>query len=229
MGGPKDADISIYAIGTGSVINIASREVSKLISKYSESDLSTCLLESRTIDGYPYLIVHLPDETLLFNFKIAELSGVDNAWSLLVTGTDNAVYRAINGVLDPRRAQWTYADKNTAQLGYLDNTSAEQYGDIAEWLIYTPFVYLETASIDELSVETIPGFTTTSDATAFISMTYDGVNYSMEHSLMYGLPSKYGYRFGAYRLGYVDNYFSIRLRGASRSRMAFAAANIVYG
>jgi len=229
MGGAKDSDISIYVVGTGSVLPIASREVSKIISSYTETQLTETVLESRTVDGYPYLIVHLPNQVLMFNLKLAELSGIDQAWSLLVSDTNNTPYRAINGVFDPRRGQWVYGDKYTTKLAFLDATVATHYGDIAEWTIYTPFTYLETASVDELSVETIPGFTTTSDATVFIALTYDGINYSMEHSLMYGLPSKYNQRFGVYRLGYIDNYFSMRLRGASRSRMAFAAATIVYG
>lgn len=230
MGGAKESDVSIYAMGVGNVQNIASREVTKLIKQYTESELSGCILETRTLDNYPYLIVHLPNEVLMFNFKVAEAVGADQAWSLLSSSSDGLTpYRAVNGVFDPRRSQWVYGDKYNTNLGYLDETVATHYGEMVECSLSTPFVYLEDASIDELDIETIPGYTTTDDAAVFISLTYNGVTYSMEQPLQYGLPSAYNKRFIAYRLGYIGNWFAFRFRWVSRSRMAFATATIQYG
>jgi hypothetical protein len=53
--------------------------------------------------------------------------------------------------------------------------------------------------------------------------------YSMEKILQYGKPGAYNTRFIGRRLGYVRNYFSMRLRWASKSRMAFANAVISHG
>ena len=76
---------------------------------------------------------------------------------------------------------------------------------------------------------TVPGFTATDDATVFISQTQDGVFYSQEAMIPYGAPGEYNKRFVKRRLGYVRNFVSYRLRGVSRSRMAFSAARIKYG
>ena len=105
---------------------------------------------------------------------------------------------------------------------------ATHYGSIAEWLLFTPFQYLECQSLDELMIQTIPGFTTTDDASVFVSLTYNGVSYGNEAPFDYGQPSAYDQRFIVQRLGYVRNYFAFKLRGASRSRMAFSAAALRY-
>ena len=229
MGGSKSGDISIFAVGVGTSQNISTREVNKLISEYTESELSDVVLESRTVDNYDYLIVHLPDYVLQLNMQVAKAAGVDQAWSLLTSDTSDTPYRAKNGVFDPRRADWVYGDKQESITGYLDDAVATQYDANIECILYTPLTYLESASIDSLDIQTIPGFNGTDDATVLLSMTYDGYNYSMEHTINYGAPSAYTQRFEAYRLGYVGNFFGLKLRWTNTSRMAFATAKIGYG
>lgn len=230
VGGEKGSDVSIFQIGVGSAGELASREVIKLINQYDESELYATVLEERIENQIKYLIVHLPNETLLFNFQIAEMAGVDQAWSILKTDVaGDATWRGKFGVFDPRRSQWVYGDKLSSNIGYLDNSSALHYGEIAECILYTPFVFLEDLSIDELEIESIPGFTSTSDATVFVSMTYNGVTWGLEYTMQYGLPGAYNQRFIAYRFGYVRNWFAFKFRWASRSRMAFGLGRIKCG
>lgn len=230
MGGPKEGNVSIYQLGVGTAKNIATREVDKVIAQYDETALSTAVLETRIVDNYPYLIVRLPNETLMLNTKVAEAAGIEQAWSILRSGTASGYpYRAVNGVFDPRIPAWVYGDFTTSKLGILDESVATHYGDKVECALFTPFVYLEDMSIDELEIQTIPGFTSVDDATVFFSMTYDGAFYSMEAQLDYGGPSAYAQRFIARALGYIDNYFGFKFRWVSESRMAFATAWIKYG
>ena len=230
MGGRKEENISIHVVGVGSITNIASREVDKIIGKYTEQELSTSVLEARVEDDYHYLIVHLPNETLLYNVEMGQAVGPEQAWSILKTDVAGDLqWRAKHGVFEPRKGVWVYGDKRDSTLGILDETVATHYGDIVEWLIYTPFTYLETASIDDLEIEVMPGHTVTDDAGVFVSMTFNGVTHSNEYVMQYGKPGEYGKRFIRYRFGYVSDWFAFKLRGASRSRMAFAKASIGYG
>ena len=223
-GGPQ-GQISVYALGVGSAVEIASREVAHRLAAYSENDLWNIRLEARITADYEYLILHLPDEVLLCNLNLIQV-GKDQAWSQLESG--ERPWRAINGVYDPRIG-YVYGDKRDGTLGKLDYSVATHYGELAECILYTPFVYLEEMSIDEIEVNTIPGFNTENDATVMFSMTYDGVTYSMEQSLSYGIPGAYGARFIAYRLGYVDNWFGFKFRWNSRSRMCFSLLKMTYG
>jgi len=230
LGGRKEESISVHQVGVGQAIKIATREIDKIIGKYTEPELANSVLESYSKDGYDYLIIHLPDDTLKFNYTASKLIGAELSWSILkssVTGSN--AWRAINGVFEPRLGYWVFGDVLDGRLGKLDSDTAMQYGEIVEWLLYTPFVYLESQSIDQLSIQTIPGFTTESDAYVFLSMTYDGEFYGLERTVLYGLPNHKSQRFEVNRLGYVTNWFSFKLRGASRSRMAFSTAVITYG
>jgi hypothetical protein len=223
MGGPVEGNISIYQLDVGTAKNIASRDVDKLIAQYTETELALCKLETRIVDNYQYLIVRLPNETLMFNFKLAAAAGNEQAWTILKSTVSSGPYRAINGVFDGRLGKWVYGDYLTSRLGYLDQTVATHYGEIVECVLYTPFVPLEAQAIDKVEVKTIPGHTTTDDASVFLSLTYDGDIYSMESTVQYGAPSAYNQRFIARRLGYIRDYFSMKLRWTSRSRMAFCS------
>jgi hypothetical protein len=222
MGGPAEGNISIYRLDVGTAQCIASRDVDKYISQYTEAQLSQCVLETRIVDTYPYLIVRLPNETLMYNFKMAGAAGNEMAWSILKSTVGNGPYQAINGVFDGRLGKWVYGDYLTSKLGYLDQTVATHYNQIVEYCLFTPFVELMSYSINELKIMSIPGHTAFADAQVFISLSYDGNTYGMEGAVEYGEPSAYNQIFLCRNLGYIRNYFTIKLRWTSRSRMAFA-------
>ncbi|MCP4252798.1 MAG: hypothetical protein GY775_05215 [Candidatus Scalindua sp.] len=230
FGGSKDEAISIHALGVGSTTKVATREVEKIIGEYTEVELKNVVLEAYEEDGYHFIVVHLPNETLKFNRTLAEKVGIEQAWSILKTDVvGDREWRAKFGVFDVNLGQWVFGDKINGNIGILDNTVATQYDEIVEWLLFTPYAYLERGSIDEFEVETIAGFTGSSDATVFLSLTYNGITYGKEWTEMYGLPSDYGKRFIIRRLGYVADFVAFKMRGATRSRMAFARGFIKYG
>lgn len=229
MGGRKDEAVSIHYIGVGTTENLASREVDKIIGKYTEQELSVCVLETRVEDGYQYVIVHLPNETLLYNHKVAKAMGTEYAWTIVKTDvTGDLPWRGIHGVFESRKGVWVYGDKRDGTIGILDETVATHYGEIAEWTLNTPLMHLETMSIDQLELEVIPGFTTDADATVATSVTFDGFTFSKEYWELYGLPSEYQKRFILRALGYVRDKIGFKFRGASRSRMAFGVTRIDY-
>lgn len=230
LGGRKEECVSAHSVGVGSTQKVATREIDKIIAEYSEAELFDSVVESYTEDGYTFVVYHLPRHTLLFNQTLAESVGITQAWSILKSdiGGDNP-YRGYHLVFDPRRAEWVCGDRSSASLGILDSESALHYGNISEWLLFTPAMYLEDQSIDQLEIETIPGHTGSDDATVFVSLSYDGVTHGKEWTQMYGEPNRYSQRFVLYRLGYVRDWVTLKLRGATRSRMAFARGFISHG
>jgi hypothetical protein len=230
VGGGKVEATSVYRRGVGSSEKVATREVEKIIGLYTEDELSPIRVESYEEDGISFVIIHLPDHTLKLNVTVAKSMGLANAWSINRSEVpEEQTWRAINGVFDPRIPSWQYGDKVDGRVGLLDNEVATHYGKLAEWLLYTPFIYLDGQSIDKLEIETIPGFTTTEDATVFLSLSYDGVSYGKERTVNYGRPNHYGQNFIVRRLGYVNEWAGIKLRGATRSRMCFSRAVIDHG
>ncbi len=227
-GGRKNESVAVHIVGLGDSQKVSTREIDKIISAYTEPELADMRMECRTENDIVFILVHLPNETLCFNESIAATFGKEVAWTVLTSGTDAENYRAINGVFDARNTEWIYGDKVTSQLGKLDNSVATHYGSIAEWYLNTPILKLETFSIDKIELETIPGHTATDDATAALSITYDGLTYGSEWFELYGLPLDYGKRFEINRLGYVREWIGFRLRGATRSRMVFSGLKVTY-
>ena len=229
LGGSKEEHISIHSVSVGRVVSIASREVDKVISQYTEDQLSTSVLESIEIDGVSLLVVHLPNECLVCNISLLSSQGSELSWSIFVSDVNRMPWRAKHILFEPRKGKFVSGDKSGSALAVIDNSTALHFGAIAEWELYTPYIYLEDQSIDKLEIETIPGFNDAGDATVFVSLTYDGVTHGQEWTQIYGTPNAYGSRFILYRLGYVNSWFAFKLRGASRSRMAFGRGYIEHG
>ncbi len=235
MGGAKEENVSIHALTVGGTEKLATREVDKIIGKYSEDALGKSVLEARIEDGYMYLIVHLPNETLMLNYTLAKVAGLSVAWSILKSDVfTDAIhgardYRAKHCIFEPRLGSWVTGDKENGNIGLIDETVATHYGELAECVLYTPFVDMESLSIDEIEIETVKGFTATKDATVAISMTYDGVTYGKEWWAQYGLPSDFGKRFIARRFGYIKDWVGFKFRIASRSRVAFSRFKLYFG
>lgn len=227
MGNRKEEAVGIHVIGVGSANRVSTREIEKVINKYTEEELSKSVLEARVEDGYSYLLVHLPKETLMMNENVARTQGVESAWTILSTGYQQN-YRAIHGVFDVRLGEWVYGDKNESVLGRLDEKQALHYGVETEWQMSTPFIFIENTSVSKFEIECLPGFNATDDRTVYMSITYDGVTQTSERPRDYGMRNEYGKRFIMRRLGYVRDWFAIRLRGLNSSRVAFARGFIEY-
>lgn len=229
LGGRKEESPSIHIISGGSLQTIATREIEKILDTYTEEELQTASLESRVEDGYMFMHVNLPNETLLYNHTLAKSIGQDMAWSILKTSvTSSDGWLGINGIFDPRISSWIYGDRFSARVGKLDNSISTLYGQNVECIFYSPMITLDGMSIDELEIKTISGFTT-EEATVSISLSYDGQAYSKEWFNLYGNKNQRGNRFIARRLGYVSDYVGVKFRSVTPSRLAFGSLELTYG
>ena len=230
VGSRKEESLGVHVVGLGQTVKVSTREIDKILAGYNERELTDIRVESREEDNNYLILIHLPNETLLFNESIGKTIGASAAWSILKTDIDGTTpHRAINGVSDTRRGEWIYGDRYNSNIGKLDNTVFSQYDEAIELEITTPLMKVEGASIDEIEVETIPGHNVNDDATVAISITYNGFTYGHEWYEMYGEPLDYNKRFIIRRLGYVPNVFGVKLRSATTSRMSFASLRITYG
>lgn len=230
IGGGREESVSVHRIIAGTYSSIATREVDKILAEYTDDELAGAILETRVQDRDRFLVASLPRHTLLYNLSIAVKFGNMNAWTIVKSDiTGELPWRGINGVNDPR-VGWVYGDRTDTNIGILDNTVATQYGNTIESLFFTPLVDLESASIDALEIDTIPGHQfNVGNVTCAISLTYNGLTYGKEWWALYGVQSKYSIRFIANRLGYVRDNIGFKVRCVSPERLAFVVAKITYG
>jgi hypothetical protein len=214
-------------IQSGSSESITTREIEKVLAKYDSEELSKAVVEVFTKDSVVWMVAHLPSETLLYNETIAKSYGINAAWSILKTDVfGDADYRGKDLTYDPRFSKWCVGDKQDNKIGFLDDSVCTHYGEIVEGLLFTPILDLETLSIDELTLKTIPGISPNNDATVFMSRTDDMRIYGREHTEKYGVNFDYNKNFTVRNLGYVRSETAFKIRTASRSRMSFCKLDI---
>ena len=228
LGGGREESVSIHAISSGTYQSIASREVDQIIETYTDDALSNSVLETRVDNGQSYILVRLPNHTFLFNMTVAKAAGFEAAWTIVKSSiTGDGPWRGVNGVKTP--SGWIYGDNLSTNIGSLNHSIATQYGNQVESIFYTPMVQFETMSVDELEMTIIPGFQVNTDnVTTFLSITYDGISYGNEWTVLYGERYKYGSRFIARTLGYIGHYAGFKCRTVSAERLAFSKCEVTY-
>lgn len=226
LGGRKGEGVSVHIIGAGQTKSVSTRNVDQIIGKYTELELFKAKLECRLINQDKLLYVHLPSDTLVFNKTIAEKFGVESAWTEL--RTDDNGWRAINGIYDPNLNKWFYGDKIDSRIGYLNELTAGHYGQPVHSVFYTPLIPLESASVDELEINTISGYGS-SDVNLFISTTRDGSYHSLEWSKESSVVQQYDYRYIVRRLGYVRRFIGFKFRSYHTDKINFSGLEIKYG
>lgn len=223
----KETSPSFHIISLGSEQDISTRETDKVLATYAPDELANSTVDTMVIDNIKMVVFHLPRHTFLFNESVAETVGKNAAWSILKSDVaGKAKYRALNPVLDPRNGLWVVGDNRSNNIGYMNKDIFTQYENIVEWILYTPFINMETLSVNLMEIQTIPGITIEDDAKVFISQTSNGRNYGSEWVQLYGDQYDYNQRFYIRALGYCRHWIGYRFRSASRSRMAFTNVNI---
>ena len=137
----EETSPNINVIQGGGFKKISSREIDKVLASYSEESLASVTMDAFERDAVRYILVHLPDQTLLYNENIAEGMGPALAWTILKSDTlGDKTYRARNFVRSPEISEWICGDKENGNIGVLDDSISTHYDELAEWLLFTPLV-----------------------------------------------------------------------------------------
>lgn len=229
IGSRPDESFRCFMVGVGGQEQpVSTRHIEQILEEKTLAQLARAYVESVYKDKQHYFILHLDDCTLVYNHTIGRKTGIDSAWSMLSTGVEGEIYRAKYGVFDPRVNEWIFADIKENKLGKLVSDSAKQYDEDVECLMYTPQFKLESASIDKLEIDTIPGFGE-SQIDTFISTSVDGVSFSQERRKLFNKPRGYGARYIARRFGYVNDHYMFKIRTVGGEKSAFSTFRVFYG
>ncbi len=153
--------------------------IEKVLSEYTSDQLSDVFIESVKFDDHDLLILHLPNETLIFDAS-------SKMWSQIKSGKDT--HRAVdyqsvgNGV--------TVGDKQEGIYGELTDMSSAKSNEQAEILLYSPMLSLPEMCIDRLSIVSNIATNSTADYIA-LSVTQDGVIWSPERIIRNDEPLKW--------------------------------------
>jgi len=223
LGGGRDEAISVWIGLNGSTAKIATREIDQILFTYTESELSSSVMEVRVFDGHQLLYIHLPDQTLVYDGEASRITG-ENVWFTLDSGiVTHEKYKARNFVWINNR--WEFGDPTSSRIGYLTNSISSHYGNMVGWEFGTSIVYNESkgAIFHELELVSLTGRSAFgSNPTIWTSYSTDGETWSIEKSRTAGKQGERNKRINWLSQGYMKNWRIQKFRGTSDAHMSFA-------
>lgn len=223
LGSGRNEAIAVWIGSNGQTSKISTREIDQIISTYTESQLSTAIVESRVFDSHHLLYIHLPDRTLVYDGAASQALG-DHVWFILDSGiVSPAAYRARNFVYCYDK--WLVGDPTSSSHGYFTNTISSHYGNIVGWEFGTSIIYNEShgAIFHELELVSLTGRAAFgANPVIWTSYSIDGETWSMEKSRIVGKMGERNKRINWLQQGYMKNFRIQKFRGTSDSHMSMA-------
>lgn len=222
VGGGRNESISVWLAASGSSTRIATREVDQVLAEYSEDVLSRILVEGRVDKGHQYLYIHLPDQTLVYDYAASQIVG-EPVWFILSSSLDKSRYRARNMVWC--YDNWLVGDSDSPKLGLLSYDETSHWGNQIGWDFSTVVVYNEGrgAIFHELELVSLSG-RAKFGVDDFISTQYslDGMSYSQQKYIKAGKQGNRTKRLVWLNQGSMRHWRIQRFRGTSNVKLSIA-------
>lgn len=222
VGSGRNEPCSVYVANGGSAVKIATREVEARLAAYSEAELAGVCIEAKADRMHQHLIIHLPNETLVYD-AAASVAMEESVWFFLSTGASGInPYRARNPVWC--YGKWIVGDSDDARIGVVDEAVVTQYDEIAGWQFDTMLLYHEGngAQVHELELVGTTGRAALGETpTVFHSYTVDGLTWSDERQTSMGTRGDTQHRVIFRRRGKMRNYRGERFRGANKTPISW--------
>lgn len=214
---------AVYIAGGGAAVKISTREIDRILSEYSEYDLSLGSMEYRAFEGHQLLYIHLSDRTVVHDIAASQAVG-ESVWFTLTSDIDCVgPYRARNFVYC--YGKWLCGDIYDGRIGEIDRTTFAQYEETMGYQFEAGLVYNEGrgAIINSLELVGLPGRAgLTETPVVFNSYSDDGLQFSQEKAVSAGRAGQTGQRIQWRRQGRMRLFRLQRFRGVSRSHIAFS-------
>ena len=223
LGGGRNEAPSIYMGANGSTQKIATREVEEILATYTEAQLSVAFLEERTDKAHQFLIVHLPNHTLVFDGAATQVMGQPVWFSLSSTLVGDGKWNACTVIWCYDK--WNVCHPDTDQFGYLDSTISSHWGIDVGWEFGTQIVYNESNGVifHEMELIALTGHVASGTSpTIWTQYSSDGETWSVEKPIRAGTLGQRAKRLVWLQQGHMNNWRIQRFRGTSEAHLAIA-------
>ena len=221
LGSGRGEAIGVYLGANSQSQHISTPEIDRILSTYTEAQLSTVLMESRLLDGQWLLYIHLPDRTLVYN-GTASQSMQAQVWCELVTSlTDSGQYLARNFVYC--YDQWLVGNPASAVHGRIVENISTHWGQPVAWEFGTQMIYNEAkgAIFHELELVALPGRVALgANPAIWTSYTLDGETWSQLRPCNTGSIGNRGKRIRWLQCGTMRQWRAQRFQGISDAHLS---------
>lgn len=218
---------AVYLMTPGDSTAISTREIDQILQGYTEAQLSTCIMETRVDSGHQLLMIHLPDQCLVYDAAATQVAGEPVWFTLTGSILGLGQYRGRNLVWCYDR--WNVEDPTSVALGILDETIASHYGNVTGWECSTAVLYNEGngAIVSDLELVALTGHTPNpgvvpdgNDPVIWTSYSTDGVTWSQEWPTRCGKRGEREVRIAWRRQGRLKNWRIQKFRGTSDANVS---------
>ena len=223
LGSGRNESPGIFMGVNAQANKISTKEIDEVLTDYTEAQLATVKLEARNDRNHQHLYVHLPDQTIVFDFTASQATG-SVVWFVLSSSTVGlARYKARDIIWCYNK--WLIGDPTSSTIGYFENNIGSHYDEKVSWEFSTNIVYNEGrgAIFHELELVALTGrvaFGTNPVITTSYSV--DGENWSQSRSIKVGTQGNRNKRLVWFQQGSMINWRIQRFRGESDAHISFA-------
>lgn len=215
---------SVWVMTPGASRPVATREVDRILRNYTEAQLAGVVMETRVEQGHAAVLIHLPDQCLVYDAAASRASDVP-VWYTLDSGLlARSQYRARGLVWCYDR--WIAGDPTSASIGVLTQQTMEHFGAVIAWEFGTLVMYADgdDAIVVEMELVGLPGRVAFgSDPIIWSSYSHDGEDWSQERAISCGRQGERQKRMMWRKQGKIRHYRMQKFRGTSDARVSFAS------
>lgn len=210
---PAGGKVSVYLLGDGRATEIASPEIIRELQKFRPEELAESVVETLETGIHQLIIVRVASFVWCYDLT-------SKNWCCLSSGPEMKPHIATDFALENGRI--TCGDIYHGQLGWLDESTAAQYGEPQSHILYTPMLSAAGAVLVDLELNTASGLAGSIEHLAVAAST-DGATFPHEVQVISDGPRRYTERVLLPNVGYVAKDIAFRFR--SFSRTAFTATS----
>jgi hypothetical protein len=214
---------AVWIMTPGDATRISTREIDTILQGYTDDQLGDCYVESRMERGHQQLLVHLPDQCLVYDAAASQIVQ-EPVWYTFDSGFDApATYRARSLVWCHGR--WNVDDPTSTALGYLVDDVSTHYGSKIGWDFGTMVLYNESrgAIVHDIELVALTGRVALgADPVVWTSWSIDGITWSQERAKSAGKRGDRAKRLQWRDQGRFENWRVQRFRGTSDAHVTFA-------
>lgn len=231
LGNSKGEKPSFHIAVSGSTVNVSNKEVDRIISSYSEYDLSQTKIEYVRDDNQEFIYCHLVDKTLVYDITTSAKFGYYQ-WSILKTGWEcqesfKGYWQGINFIPLPFINEYSLGNRNDGTLMLLDRDNCTQLDKQQEHVIYSPLFLFKQQTIYDVQPEMVNGNNSINrDESIALSSTEDGRSYSTEHFYNFGDRGARWDQVIWRRVGFIRNWWGCKLRYVGRTNITLASLKV---
>lgn len=223
MGSGRREPPGIYLMTPGDTRKLSTREIDAILQGYTEEQLAASFMEARIEKDHTHVMVHLPDQCLVYDVSGSVAYG-EHVWFSLTSSVNGiGQYRASGLVWCYDR--WNVGDPQSGAIGYLTGEHSLHWGEKTGWEFGASVLYGagNDGIVHELELVCLTGKVAQDvDPVIWTSYSKDGETWSQERTARAGTRGERAKRIVWRTQGTMGHWRVQRFRGTSDAHVSIS-------